>query len=59
MRRRGFNARKTISFLNYPKSLCNNWKPKKKDFTIIKKRIKEKIEKKPDFYTYTKKVEKN
>lgn len=52
MKKRGFKRNKTIDLKNFPKELQNNWKPKEKDFKIIKKRLKEKINLKPNFYRY-------
>lgn len=52
MLRRVFNPTKNIKLNEFSKSLCNDWKPKKNDFVIIKKRLKDKINLKPEFYTY-------
>jgi len=53
MKKRGFKTNKTIK-LNFKKELLNNWKPKNKDFQIIKRRLKYKINLKPDYYKYYK-----
>jgi len=52
MLRRGFIPKKTISLKGFPRKLLNGWRPKEKDFRIIKKRLREKISKKPGFYKY-------
>lgn len=52
MHRRGFQKNKTINLDDFPKELRNNWKPKAKDFPIIKKRLREKINLKPEYYRY-------
>lgn len=49
---RGFTPHITINLSEYPKELCNDWKPQEKDFNIIKERIISKIEKKPNYYRY-------
>ncbi|MBU2634407.1 MAG: pyrimidine dimer DNA glycosylase/endonuclease V [Nanoarchaeota archaeon] len=50
MKKRGFKANKTINLNKHQ----NNWKPKQQDYKIIKKRLKEKIKLKPNFYRYYK-----
>ena len=52
MRKRGFHPKRSLSLKGFPKANLHGWKPKEKDFKIIKKRIAEKIRKKPDFYRY-------
>ncbi len=52
MRRRGFVTRMTIDLHEYPKQLRNDWKPSRDDCDIIKKRLYEKLRKKPDYYRY-------
>jgi deoxyribonuclease (pyrimidine dimer) len=52
MRKRGFKTDITIDLNKYPKQLHNDWKPKEKDFKIIKERIIWKINKKPEYYRY-------
>ncbi len=52
MRRRGFVARKTIVTKGIHKKLLNDWKPNPQDLQIIKKRIKQKICLKPEWYRY-------
>ncbi len=37
----------------WPRDLYNDWKPKSKDLNTIRKRIKEKINLKPDWYRYS------
>ena len=55
MKKRGFHTGKTIKIRGINKKLVNGWRPKKKDKQIIKKRLIEKINLKPDFYRYYKK----
>jgi len=57
MRNRRFKTDKTIK-LDFKKELLNDWKPKKEDFACIKKRIKEKLKKKPGYYRYYRKKRK-
>ena len=38
----------------WPKELFNDWEPEPDDYKIIRARIKEKIEMKPDWYRFTK-----
>ena len=52
MRGRGFNPKKTISITGIKKELLNDYSPLNEDFKIIKKRIIEKINKKPGWYRY-------
>ena len=52
MKKRGFNPEKTIKLKEFSKKLCNDWVPKKKDKDMIKKRLIEKIRKKPGYYRY-------
>jgi len=52
MHKRGFATNKTINLSGFPKQLLNNWKPNSEDYQIIKERIKNKINLKPDFYRY-------
>lgn len=52
MRKRGFATRKSISFYGIKEENIKNWKPKEKDLQIIKKRLIEKINKKPYWYRY-------
>ena len=52
MKARGFKTNKSVDVVLCGKENKKNWKPKDKDFKIIKKRIKEKIELKPGFYRY-------
>lgn len=55
MRRRKFEPKKDINLTCFNKNLRKNWRPCKKDKEKIKKRLKEKIIIKPDYYTYYKK----
>ena len=52
MHRRGFRKDKRINLHDFPKRLRNDWKPKQEHFGLIKKRIKEKINLKPEYYRY-------
>jgi deoxyribonuclease (pyrimidine dimer) len=52
MKKRGFKTSKTINLNKYTKEYKKNWKPNTKDKEIIKKRIIEKINLKPDYYRY-------
>ncbi|MBN2459229.1 pyrimidine dimer DNA glycosylase/endonuclease V [Candidatus Woesearchaeota archaeon] len=52
MRKRGFAARKTIYNKGIDKKLINDWSPNPQDLQIIKKRIRQKICLKPDWYRY-------
>ena len=52
MKRRGFVPTKTINLSEFSMSLRNDWKPSFKDFIIIKERLREKINFKPDYYKY-------
>lgn len=52
MRKRGFATNKSISLKGFEKDLLNNWSPSKKDIHIIKKRIKWKLNKKPNYYRH-------
>jgi deoxyribonuclease (pyrimidine dimer) len=57
MKKRGIQTNKSLSFnncKNINKQNKKQWKPNKKDFEIIKKRIIEKLELKPTFYRYCK-----
>ncbi len=49
---RGFSPRKTINLNEFHRSLHNDWKPTRKDIILIKKRLEEKIRKKPEWYRY-------
>jgi len=52
MIRRGFKPTKSVSLDEFPDSLKMDWCPSEKDRKIIRKRISEKIEKKPGFYRH-------
>lgn len=52
LRKRGFKTEKTIKLDEFPDELKNDWISCKEDENIIKARLREKILKKPDFYTY-------
>jgi len=55
MKRRGMNPdpKRKFKKSQWPKNLYNDWKPKNKDLEIIRKRIEEKINLKPDWYRYS------
>ena len=55
MKRRGMNPdpKRKFKKSQWPKYLYNDWKPKNKDLQIIRKRIEEKINLKPDWYRYS------
>lgn len=59
--RRNYNI--TAIFNNVWKGVpeyCGDWKPSERDYSIIIERINQKLDKKPDFYTYKKvKIDKN
>lgn len=52
MLRRNFKVNKKINVEGFGKEYFSFWEPKKKDFDLIKKRIVEKINLRPDFYRY-------
>jgi len=55
MRRRGFKANKTINLEEFDEKLLNCWKPKSSDKEMIKKRIVERLNEKPEYYSYYRK----
>ena len=52
MKKRGFKPTKKLNLSKMPRSLIKDWKPSQKDEEIIKKRLRQKINLKPEFYTY-------
>jgi len=52
MRKRNFATNKIITLKEYPKELCNDWKPKNKDYGVILERIIWKLKLKPTYYRY-------
>jgi deoxyribonuclease (pyrimidine dimer) len=52
MRKRGFAARKTLNIKGINKKLMEDWSPNPKDLQVIKKRLKQKISLKPEWYRY-------
>jgi len=52
MKKRGFCCLKNLDFKNIDKNLIKNWKPNETDKKIIKSRLKEKINLKPNYYRY-------
>ena len=52
MLKRNFETNVTIKLNEFEKELKNDWKATKKDFAIIKNRLIEKINKKPNYYRY-------
>lgn len=55
MRRRGFVARKTLDARGIDKGMLKDWKPNPQDLRIIKKRLKQKVLLKPEWYRYYRK----
>jgi len=55
MTKRGFSSRMKINFKEIDKKLINDWKPSSSDKQIIKKRLTQKINLKPDYYRYYRK----
>ncbi|MBW2984103.1 pyrimidine dimer DNA glycosylase/endonuclease V [Candidatus Woesearchaeota archaeon] len=55
MKKRGFNAKKTIKLNQFNKELKNDWRPSKEDIEIIKKRLITRIRLKPRYYRYYRK----
>ncbi len=55
MEKRGFNVDKNRKFPKeaFPEELYNDWKPSLKEQKIIRKRISEKIQQKPNWYRKT------
>ena len=56
MKNRGMNPDSERKFKTeqWPDELFNDWEPKTEDYKVIRARIKEKIEMKPDWYRFTK-----
>ena len=56
MKNRGMNPDSERKFKTeqWPEELFNDWEPEPGDYKIIRARIKEKIEMKPDWYRFTK-----
>jgi len=52
MQKRGFQTNKTLNLKNIDETQLKNWKPKDIHLKIIKKRLIEKINKKPKWYRY-------
>lgn len=52
MKKRGFQATKTVSLVGLPRSLQKDWRPKKQDKQLIKARLISKLKKKPRYYRY-------
>ena len=57
MKNRGMNPDSERKFKTeqWPKELFKDWTPEEDDYKVIRARIKEKIEMKPDWYRFTKK----
>ena len=55
MKNRGMNpdSERRFKTEQWPKELFNNWKPEPDDYEVIRARIKEKIEMKPDWYRFS------
>ena len=56
MKNRGMNPDSERKFKTeqWPDELFNDWEPEPDDYNVIRARIKEKIEMKPDWYRFTK-----
>ena len=56
MKNRGMNPDSERKFKTeqWPDALFNDWEPEPDDYKVIRARIKEKIEMKPDWYRFTK-----
>ena len=56
MKNRGMNPDSERKFKTeqWPDELFNDWEPETEDYKVIRARIKEKIEMKPDWYRFTK-----
>jgi len=54
MKKRGFSANIKMELKEFDKRLVKNWEPSSSDKEIIKKRIIQKINLKPDYYRYYK-----
>lgn len=52
MKKRGFATNITIDLSEFDQQLINDWKPEDDDKKIIKKRLIEKFNLKPDYYNY-------
>lgn len=52
MKKRKFKPTKTIKLSQFKRKQKENWKPKKEDFKMIKKKITSKIKLKPNYYRY-------
>ena len=52
MKRRNFKCGRELDLSIYSKKHMGQWKPKKKDYNIIIKRISERLMKKPSWYRY-------
>jgi deoxyribonuclease (pyrimidine dimer) len=52
MRKRGFKTNKKILLSQFKKEQKQDWRAKKKDLEIIKKRLIQKIRLKPNYYRY-------
>lgn len=54
MKKRGFSTNMNINLKKFDRKLIHDWKPKSSDKEIIKKRLIEKINLKPNYYRYYK-----
>ena len=56
MKNRGMNPdpKRKFKTEQWPDELVNDWEPEPDDYKVIRARIKEKIEMKPDWYRFTK-----
>jgi deoxyribonuclease (pyrimidine dimer) len=55
MKNRGMNpdSERKFKIEQWPNELFNDWTPEEDDYKVIRARIKEKIEMKPDWYRFT------
>lgn len=49
---RGFKNGEVVTIGDFPEELCGDWAPSEADADIVRKRIIEKLEMKPEFYRY-------
>ena len=53
MKRRGFRTDKKLDLKGFGKEYFVDWVPGEKDFKVIRARIKEKIQAKPEYWRYS------
>ena len=52
MMERGFKPKRTLSLKGFSRKNLGSWRPAARDYLIIRKRLIEKVKKKPGFYRY-------